>query len=157
VGILLSVSRSVRNHPGAKRWRFRNIGIDPARNWTSLLERDVYLMKKLQLLTRLAVAGLLLAGLSVSLFAQSKDDHSQRDRLKNETTMTGCLSKAEGAFTLTDEKTGDKTTVTGAADLEKHSANHRVTLTGTAKTDASGKSIFEVSKIEHLGTSCTPK
>ena len=66
--------------------------------WSEIVFVAAISMKKLQLLTRLAVAGLLLSGLSVSLFAQSKDDQSQRDRLKNETTMTGCLSKAAGAF-----------------------------------------------------------
>src|SRR5262245_50530584 len=99
-------------------------------------------MRKTHLFTRVALAALLLSGLSFSLAAQDKDDQAQRDRLKNETTMTGCLSKAAGAFTLTDEKTGTQTIVTGPADLEKHSTNHRVTLTGSAKTDASGKSVF---------------
>jgi hypothetical protein len=100
------------------------------------------------------MTGLLLASFSAGIFAQDKSDQSQRDRQKAETTMTGCLNKDAGAFLLTDEKSGAKTAVTGAADLEKHSANHRVTLTGTAKTDASGKPIFEVSKIQHMGTSC---
>ena len=52
--------------------------------------------------------------------------------------MTGYLDEDAGAFLLTDETGGSRTMITDAADLEKHSANHRVTLTGTAKTDASG-------------------
>src|SRR5690242_5577258 len=114
-------------------------------------------MRQMQRLTRLAMAGLMLASFSSALFAQDKGDQNQRDRQKNETTMTGCLNKDAGAFVLTDEKGGGRTVVTGAADLEKHSANHRVTLTGTAKTDPSGRPIFEVSKIQHLGTSCKPQ
>lgn len=108
-----------------------------------------------QLMTRLLVLGLLVSGLCASrMFAQDQSDKSQRDRMKNETTITGCLNKdSSGNYTLTDEKTGVKTTVTGPSDLEKHSANHRVTLTGAEKTEA-GKAVFEVSKIQHLSTSC---
>jgi hypothetical protein len=102
-------------------------------------------MKKI----RLVMATLLLSGLSAATFAQEKD------RQKNEAAMTGCLTKdASGAYTLTDEKTGVKTGVTDPSDLEKHPANHRVTLTGATKTDASGKPVFEVSKIQHISTSC---
>ena len=68
--------------------------------------------------------------------------------------MTGCLSKDAGGFLLTDEKSGGKMIITGPADLEKHAANHKVTLTGSAKTDPSGKNVFEVSKIQHVDASC---
>ena len=103
---------------------------------------------------RLLAVGLLISGICGSMmFAQ--DDANQRDRQKNETTMTGCLSKdSSGGYTLTDEKTGAKTMVTGPSDLEKHSANHKVTLTGVGKTDASGKMVFEATKIQHVSPSC---
>jgi hypothetical protein len=82
-------------------------------------------------------------------------DQPNRDRQKNETTMTGCLNKdSSGGYTLTDEKTGAKVMVTGPTDLEKHSGNHRVTLTGVEKTDPSGHAIFEVTDIKHLAASC---
>jgi len=68
--------------------------------------------------------------------------------------VLGLASSSSGNFALTDEKTGAKTIVTGPSDLEKHSANHKVTLTGAAKNDASGKPIFEVSKIQHISPSC---
>ena len=104
---------------------------------------------------RLVAAALLLSGFVTATFAQGQDDKNQRDRQKTDTAITGCLTKdASGAYTLTDEKTGVKTAITGPADLEKHSANHRVTLTGAAKIDASGKPVFEVSKIQHISTSC---
>jgi hypothetical protein len=78
-----------------------------------------------------------------------------QDPQKNETVITGCLNKdSSGGYTLTDEKTGAKTTVTGPADLEKHSANHTVTLTGTEKKDANGKVILDVAKIQHVSASC---
>jgi hypothetical protein len=105
-------------------------------------------MNESRRIRRLAVLGLAIAGLVGSrMFAQEQP--------KSETAMTGCLNKGSaGNYTLTDEKTGVKTTVTGPADLEKHSANHKVTLTGTAKTDANGNQVFEVSKIQHVSTSC---
>jgi hypothetical protein len=112
-------------------------------------------MRLLKRATLLLSATVLIAGFSSSVFAQAKDDNQQADRQKNETTITGCLTKdASGGYTLADEKTGTKSTVTGPADLEKHSANHKVTLTGTAKTDASGKSVFEVTKIQHIAAEC---
>ena len=112
-------------------------------------------MKKIYRLACVLAASVLLSSLPVSLLAQEKAQENQRDRQTNEATLTGCLNKdTAGTYTLTDEKRGTKTSVTGSADLEKHSANHRVTLTGTSKPDASGRSVFEVSKIQHMGTSC---
>jgi hypothetical protein len=111
-------------------------------------------MKYVKVSSRLLAAALLLSGIPTLVFAQDKDSQS-RDRTKTETSITGCLNKdAAGGFTITDEKTGAKTPVMGSADLEKHSANHKVTLTGTSKADASGKTAFEVSKIEHISPSC---
>ncbi len=73
-----------------------------------------------------------------------------------EVSMTGCLSKgAGGEYVLTNEKTGRETTVTGTADLEKHSANHKVKLTGTRTTEG-GKTVLNVSKIDHISDTCTP-
>jgi len=92
------------------------------------------------------------------MFAQTQqrsDDKNSRDRVANETMMTGCLNKGTGGnYTLTDEKTGVKTTVSGTSDLEKHSSNHKVTLTGMTKTDAGGNQVFEVSSIQHVSASC---
>src|SRR5438309_6266170 len=100
-------------------------------------------------------AGLLIVGLPSSMFAQAGAGQEQADRQKNETTITGCLAKdASGGYTLADEKTGVKSTVTGPSDLEKHSANHKVSLTGTTKTDTTGKSVFEVTKIQHIAADC---
>jgi hypothetical protein len=112
-------------------------------------------MRKIQQVTRLLAIGLLLSGLSAGVFAQDQQDRNQRDRANTASTLTGCLSKdASGAYTLTDETTGVKTTVSGAADLEKYSSNNKVTLTGTAKTGADGKPIFEVSKLKHVSDTC---
>jgi len=66
--------------------------------------------------------------------------------------MTGCLSKGDtaGSYTLADETTGKKTTVTGTADLEKHSGNHKVTLMGSM----SGHS-FNATSLKHVSETCT--
>ena len=68
------------------------------------------------------------------------------------TTISGCLNKGDGAnsYVLTDEKTGMKTQVTGSAELEKHSANHKVTVTSTR---GSGNT-FKVTKIQYISASC---
>ena len=114
-------------------------------------------MRKVQYLTRYLAMGLLLSGLSAGMYAQDDQDkkgQGERDRM-SASSLTGCLTKdAAGAYTLTDETTGVKTTVSGAADLEKHSANHKVTLTGAAKTGADGRPVFEVSKIKHVSDTC---
>jgi hypothetical protein len=74
---------------------------------------------------------------------------------EKEMTMTGCLTKGADVaqhFTFVDQKTGRKWTVTGQADLEKHSSNHTVTITGkpTAK-------VFQVTKLEHVSATCQAK
>jgi len=105
--------------------------------------------------TLLIAAGLLLSAFSTSLLAQA--DSGQADR-KTESSMTGCLSKdSAGAYTLTDS-TGNKIAVSGTTpDLEKHAANHTVTLTGKMTTDANGKPAMEVSKLKHVSDTCKPQ
>ena len=105
----------------------------------------------------LLAAGALLSALSLPMFAQAAQEKDQNQRDRVATTMTGCLNKdASGAYVLTDQTSGMKTTVAGIADLEKHSANHKVTLTGTVKTDAAGKPMLEVVKLNHISDTCTP-
>ena len=93
-------------------------------------------MSQLRKVKGLLATGALLSALPVFSQDPQKAPQDQRDRMA--TTLTGCLNKdTSGSYTLTDTS-GLKTTVTGAADLEKHSKNHTVTLTGTNKMDASG-------------------
>jgi hypothetical protein len=68
-------------------------------------------------------------------------------------TITGCLDKSGGQYVLTQESTGQKVIVRGSEDLEKHAANHKVTLKGNTVTVA-GQSVFEVSSIQHVSNSC---
>jgi hypothetical protein len=107
----------------------------------------------------LIAAGLLLS-FSTSVFAQDSDAQ-QKDKEKSAaaaTTMTGCLAKdASGNFVLTDETTGTQTIVTGVSDLEKHAANHTVTLTGSSATDANGKQVFQATKLHHVSNTCKSK
>jgi hypothetical protein len=112
-------------------------------------------MQKRGNLKGLLALGVFLAALSLPTFAQDKvpQDPNQRDRMA--TTLTGCLNKdTAGDYVLTDSS-GMKTMVSGSADLEKHSSNHKVTLTGMTKTDASGKPVFEVTKLTHVSDTCT--
>jgi len=100
-------------------------------------------------------AGLLLA-VSPSLFAQAADQKGDQKSAGTPTSITGCLSKdASGGYVLTDENSGAKIMVTGGvSDLEKHSANHKVTLTGTASADSSGQQVFQATKLQHVSDSC---
>lgn len=71
-----------------------------------------------------------------------------------EMMMTGCLNKGEMAnhYSLTDMKTGKKMTVTGSADLAKHSNNHTVKLTGSHTAE-----VFNATKLEHVAPTCEAK
>ncbi|MEZ5401654.1 MAG: hypothetical protein R2729_18415 [Bryobacteraceae bacterium] len=70
-------------------------------------------------------------------------------------TLTGCLTKSAvpGQYVLTQEATGQKTMVRGSADLEKHSTNHKVKLTGDMAA-APASNLFEVSAVEMISESC---
>jgi len=95
----------------------------------------------------------LLISLSPAAYSQ---DANRTNPDGKEKTVTGCLNKGSnpGEYTFTDEK-GTAMTVTGPATLEKHSANHKVELTGTESTQG-GKTMLNVSKIRHISTDCSP-
>lgn len=107
--------------------------------------------------TAAAVIAILAILVSLSPAAYSQDANRTNPREGKETTITGCLTKSAnaGEYVLTDEKTGATTTVMGPSTLEKHSANHKVELTGTESTQG-GKTMMHVSKIRHISDSCTP-
>jgi hypothetical protein len=96
----------------------------------------------------LPAAMLIFAGTATT---QQTDPSKTKSRAAEEVTMTGCLNKGEmeNHYAFTDMKTGKKMTVTGPANLEKHSANHTVKLTGsqTAK-------VFNATKVEHVAATC---
>ena len=104
-------------------------------------------------LTFKCVAGMLLLS-GAAAFGQA-DKNAPAPAKGAEKTMTGCLNKGGEIpqhYAFTDQATGRKWTVTGPADLEKHSANHTVRLTGaeTAK-------VFAASKVEHVAANCESK
>ena len=103
--------------------------------------------------TFLAAAALMaFSALSLPSFAQDKDN--DRDRMKpNQTAITGCLSKADtGEWIITDQS-GNKLTVAGKYDFDKH-VNHMEKVTGAPSED--GKS-FNATKVEHVADSCQAK
>jgi hypothetical protein len=72
-----------------------------------------------------------------------------------ERTLTGCLNKGADQpqhYTFTNQQNGRKMTVTGPAELEKHSANHTVKITGTMTNK-----VFNVTKVEHVDAKCEAK
>jgi hypothetical protein len=97
---------------------------------------------------------LLIAAISGGLMAAPQETKAP-GKMGKEITMTGCLSKGTtgDTYVLTNEKTGKTTTVTGPADLEKHSANNKVKLTGTSSTEG-GKQVLNVTKIDHIAATC---
>jgi hypothetical protein len=74
---------------------------------------------------------------------------------KDGKAITGCLTKTgSGQYVLTQEGTGKMIPVRGSADLEKHSANHKVKLTGEM-VQSGGHDVMQVSALQHISDSCT--
>jgi hypothetical protein len=107
-------------------------------------------MNKLQR-QRLTFTCLTLLTVGIPAVAQEKPEPA---KLSKTMTLTGCLNKGERPqhYTFTDLKTGRKMTVTGPADLEKHSGNHTVKITGARTGD-----VFDVTKVEHVSPTCEAK
>jgi hypothetical protein len=82
------------------------------------------------------------------------DPSSGASSASTETSITGCLSKGEtaGSYVLTEEKSENKTMVSGSADLEKH-VSHKVTLHGTKGDGA--HPMFKVTRIQHVAPTCS--
>jgi len=106
----------------------------------------------------IVIAGAMSVG--PALFAQNEtqgqtpgqnNNQQQADR-PNQETMTGCLTEQQGSYMLATTG-GDQVNVTGTAYLSKHT-NHTVRLTGT-KADSGGKTMLNVTKIEHVSASCS--
>ena len=108
-------------------------------------------MNKLQSKRLTLACFTLLAVVGVPAVAQEKPEPAKMSKTM---TLTGCLNKGEREqhYTFTDLKTGRKMTVTGPADLEKHSSNHTVKITGARTGD-----VFDVTKVEHVSPTCEAK
>jgi hypothetical protein len=116
---------------------------------------------KLQIRLSLCASMIVLfASSGPALYGQDPAKPSQKGKDKQasitETTMTGCLNKGPGqGYVLTDQNTGEKVTVTGPSELEQHSTNHTVKLTGSGTTQG-GQTMLNVTKIEHVSATCMP-
>jgi hypothetical protein len=101
------------------------------------------------------VFALLVSSAPVLLGQDAAQERGKTGARGQETTVTGCLNKGSGdaQYMLTDSKSGTEMTVTGTTDLEKHSSNHTVKLTGTKSTEG-GKTTFTVTKVEHVSPTC---
>jgi hypothetical protein len=104
---------------------------------------------------KFTLAGVALLGVMGTLSAQDQPPAQKSPGTQQETTITGCLNGGGGQYTLTDQSTGTPMAVTGPAELEKHSTNHTVRLTGTPANEG-GRQVFKVSKIEHIAETCSP-
>ena len=75
-----------------------------------------------------------------------------QDKAPAESTVTGCLNKADtaGQYVIADEATKKNIIVTGDATLlDRHANNHKVTLTG-AMTKEKDKEVFKATKLQML-------
>lgn len=110
-------------------------------------------MRNKVILSILAVA-MLAFGPTVYGQDQSKkgEQPAQQADRAGEETLTGCLTEAQGSFTIATPS-GEQLMVSGSADLSKHK-DHTVKLTGK-RSDEGGKTKLTVSKIEHVSPSCT--
>jgi hypothetical protein len=104
----------------------------------------------MQMLNRALAVAVFLAG--TVAFAQQDAPQPAKGK---EQTLTGCLTKGADQpqhYTFAAQNSGKKMTVTGPADLEKHSANHTVRITGRMTNK-----VFEVTKVEHVSPTCEAK
>jgi hypothetical protein len=101
----------------------------------------------------------LASSLAATLVAAAMLAFPQQLSAQNEQneTITGCLTHGDrsGYFSLREEGTGFTITVTGSADLQPYSANHRVRLTGRMVREA-GRDVFRVTNVEQLAATCEP-
>jgi hypothetical protein len=69
-------------------------------------------------------------------------------------TVTGCLTKgaSAGQYTITDQKTGDKTPIAGPEQLDKY-INQTVKLTGTMGSQGQDK-VFQPESITPVSATC---
>jgi hypothetical protein len=101
---------------------------------------------------------LLLAGFALGSIAYGQDPSQatppQRPSDTAKATVTGCLTKgsAAGQYTITDQKTGEKTSIAGPDELEKH-LNKTVKLTGTMASQGQEK-VFKPESVSQVSATC---
>ena len=100
----------------------------------------------------------LLTGLALGNIAYgqspSQDTPPQKQSDASKVSVTGCLTKgtAAGLYTITDQKTGEKTPIAGPDQLEKY-LNQTVKLTGTISGQGQDK-VFRPESVDQVAASC---
>lgn len=99
---------------------------------------------------------LLVAGLAVGCIAygQSPSQPTAPQSDSGKMTVTGCLTKgaSAGQYTMTDQKTGEKTSIAGPDELDKY-VNKTVQLIGTLSTQGQEK-VFKPESVSQVSASC---
>jgi hypothetical protein len=96
--------------------------------------------------------GLALGSLAYGQTPSQTPSEKQTDAPK--VTVTGCLTKGSttNAYTITDQKTGEKIPFAGPAQIEKY-LNQTVQLTGTMANKGEEK-VFTPETINPVATTC---
>lgn len=101
---------------------------------------------------------LLLTGLALGSIAYGQDPSQatppQSPSDSGKMTVSGCLTKgaAAGQYTITDQKTGEKTPIAGPDQLDKY-VNQTVKLTGTISSQGQEK-VFKPESISQVSATC---
>lgn len=85
---------------------------------------------------------------------QAAPNSAQSQQSGSAVSITGCLTKgaADGAYVITDQKTGEKYPFSGPPQLDKF-VNQTVTLSGGLTTQGSDK-VFRPDRIAPVSSSC---
>jgi hypothetical protein len=100
----------------------------------------------------------LLTGLALGNIAYgqspSQDTPPQKQSDASKVSVTGCLTKgsAAGLYTITDQKTGEKTSIAGPDQLDKY-LNQTVKLTGTISGQGPDK-VLKPEAVDQVAASC---
>ena len=100
----------------------------------------------------------LLTGLALANIAYgqspSQDPPPQKQSDASKVSVTGCLTKgaAAGLYTITDQKTGEKTSIAGPDQLDKY-LNQTVKLTGTVSGQGPDK-VLKPEAVDQVAASC---
>ena len=100
----------------------------------------------------------LLTGLALGNIAYgqspSQDTPPQKQSDASKVSVTGCLTKgaAAGLYTITDQKTGEKTSISGPDQLDKY-LNQTVKLTGTISGQGPDK-VLKPEAVDQVAASC---
>jgi hypothetical protein len=103
----------------------------------------------------LVLLGLTLGSLAYGQDSQATPPQNPNDSAK--TTVTGCLTKGAtaGQYIMVDQKTGEKTPITGPEQLDKY-LNQTVALTGTMASQGQDK-VFKPESISQVAATCEKK